>query len=441
MTRPSPQPPSLAGADWLSDARLQRVLAALSADGGEARIAGGTVRNALLDEPVSDMDVATTEVPTRVVELARRAGLEVHPTGLDHGTVTVVAKDGDGPKPFEVTTLRIDVETYGRHAQVAFTDDWTADARRRDFTMNALYCDGAGTVFDPVGGFPDILERRVRFVGEPQERIREDFLRILRFFRFQARYGQGDPDADGLAACVALQEGLETLSAERVRQEMLKLLVAPGAVPVLRVMVETGIAARILPTGHDLARVARMAGIDAEQGLEPDPVLRLAASPLHGRTMPRPCAGPCACPMPNTAACSTSPSRSRPPRRCATTSAASCSTRWARKLSRCGPLRLVHGPGRVHGRGLGRTAAIARALDRAALSGQRGGSCQPRRSGRPGNGAASQASGGLVDGRRVPRGQACGARAAGCARRSPALTCAGQGASRLHETSHEGAGA
>jgi poly(A) polymerase len=280
MTRPSPQPPSLAGADWLSDVRLQRVLAALSADGGEARVAGGTVRNALLDEPVSDMDVATTEVPTRVVELARRAGLDVHPTGLDHGTVTVVAKDGDGPKPFEVTTLRIDVETFGRHAQVAFTDDWTADARRRDFTMNALYCDGAGTVYDPVGGFPDIIERRVRFVGQAEERIREDFLRILRFFRFQARYGHGDPDADGLAACVALQEGLERLSAERVRQEMLKLLVASGAVPVLRVMVDTGIAARILPTGHDLARVARMAGIDAQQGLEPDPVLRLAALAL-----------------------------------------------------------------------------------------------------------------------------------------------------------------
>ena len=282
MNRSIPQPPSLAGADWLSDPRLQRVLAALSADGGEARIAGGTVRNALLDEPVSDMDVATTEVPTRVVELARRAGLDVHPTGLDHGTVTVVAKDGDGPKTFEVTTLRIDVETYGRHAQVAFTDDWAADAQRRDFTMNALYCDSAGTVFDPVGGFPDVLAHRVRFVGEPAERIREDFLRILRFFRFHARYGQGDPDADGLAACVALQEGLETLSAERIRQEMLKLLVAAGAVPVLRVMVESGIAARILPTGHDLARVARMAGIDAEQGLVPDPVLRLAAIALAG---------------------------------------------------------------------------------------------------------------------------------------------------------------
>ncbi|MFW6076374.1 MAG: CCA tRNA nucleotidyltransferase [Hyphomicrobiales bacterium] len=277
MSPSSRPPPSLGGADWLADPRLQRVLGALSAEGGEARVAGGAVRNALLGEPVSDIDVATTEVPTRVVDLARRAGLDVHPTGLDHGTVTVVAKDAQGPRAFEVTTLRIDVETYGRHAQVAFTDDWSADARRRDFTMNAMYCDGSGTVFDPVGGYVDLMERRVRFVGKPEERIREDFLRILRFFRFHARYGHGAPDSNGLSACVALQEGLETLSAERIRQEMLKLLVAPGAVTVLRVMVETGIAKRILPTGHDLERMSRMAEIDASHRLEPDPVLRLAA--------------------------------------------------------------------------------------------------------------------------------------------------------------------
>jgi poly(A) polymerase len=277
MTRSSVPPPNLAGADWLVDARLQRVLAALSAEGGEARVAGGAVRNALIGEPVSDVDVATTEVPSRVAELSRRADLDVHPTGLDHGTLTVVAKDAQGPKAFEVTTLRVDVETFGRHAQVAFTEDWSADARRRDFTMNAMYCDRAGTVFDPVGGYADLMERRVRFVGEPEARIREDFLRILRFFRFHARYGQGNPDPDGFAACVALQEGLEKLSAERIRQEMLKLLVAPGAVPALRVMVETGIAGRILPTGHDLARMSRMAEIDASHGLEPDPVLRLAA--------------------------------------------------------------------------------------------------------------------------------------------------------------------
>lgn len=281
MTRSSVQLPSLAGADWLADLRLQRLLAALTADGGEARIAGGAVRNALLQEPVSDIDVATTEVPTRVMDLARRAGLEVHPTGLDHGTVTVVAKEGTKARAFEVTTLRVDIETFGRHAQVAFTDDWAADAGRRDFTMNALYCDGAGNLFDPVGGYRDLIDRRVRFVGEPEARIAEDFLRILRFFRFHARYGQGAPDSEGLAACVALQEGLGRLSAERIRQETLKLLVAPGAVSVLRVMVETGIGPRILPTGHDLARFSRMADIDAKHGYEPDPVLRLAAVGLQ----------------------------------------------------------------------------------------------------------------------------------------------------------------
>jgi poly(A) polymerase len=269
--------PNLAGADWLVDPRLQRVLAALTSEGGEARVAGGAVRNTLLEEPVSDIDIATTEVPTRVAELVGRAGLKVHPTGLDHGTVTVVAKDGGRPRAFEVTTLRIDVQTYGRHAQVVFTDDWLADARRRDFTMNALYCDRTGTVFDPVGGLADVALRRVRFVGEPEARIAEDFLRILRFFRFHARYGQGAFDGEGLAACVALQEGLERLSAERIRQELLKLLVAPGAVASLAVMIETGIADRILPTGHDLARMSHMAEIDTSQGLEPDPVLRLAA--------------------------------------------------------------------------------------------------------------------------------------------------------------------
>lgn len=281
MTRPPTQLPSLAGAAWLADPLLQRVLAALAADGGEARIAGGAVRNALLEEPVGEIDIATTQVPERVMDLARQAGLEVHPTGLDHGTVTVVAKEATRTKPFEVTTLRIDVETHGRHARVTFTDDWAADARRRDFTMNALYCDGSGTVFDPVGGYPDLVKRRVRFVGEPEARIREDFLRILRFFRFHARYGQGAPDSAGLAACVALQENLGGLSSERIRQETLKLLVAPGAVPVLRVMVDSGIGARVLPTGQDVARLSRMAAIDASHGLEPDPVLRLAAIGLR----------------------------------------------------------------------------------------------------------------------------------------------------------------
>lgn len=280
MTRSPIELPSLAGAEWLADPRLQRLLAALTVDGGEARVAGGAVRNALLEEPVSDIDVATTEIPARVMDLARRAGLEVHPTGIDHGTVTVVAKEATEARAFEVTTLRIDVETFGRHAEVAFTDDWAADAGRRDFTMNALYCDSSGTMFDPVGGFADLIGRRVRFVGEPEARIAEDFLRILRFFRFHARYGKGAPDSDGLAACVAMQEGIGRLSAERIRQETLKLLVAPGAVGALQVMTETGIAARILPTGHDLGRFSRMADIDASRGYEPDQVLRLAAISL-----------------------------------------------------------------------------------------------------------------------------------------------------------------
>lgn len=281
MARRPKELPSLAGAEWLQDPLLQRVLKALSSEGGEARIAGGAVRNALLGEPVTDIDVATTETPERVMELARRAGLDVHPTGIAHGTVTVAAKGEGVVKAFEATTLRIDVETYGRHAQVAFTADWEADARRRDFTMNALYCDAAGKLFDFVDGYDDLRRRRVRFVGDPQARIREDYLRILRFFRLHARYGAGAPDRTGLAACVALQEGLEKLSAERIRREILKLLIARGALAVLRVMAKTGILARVLPVQYNLQRFARMVRIESERGLKPDSILRLAALALR----------------------------------------------------------------------------------------------------------------------------------------------------------------
>lgn len=268
--------PSLRDAEWLRDASLQRVLAVL-ANGGAARVAGGAVRNALIGLPVADIDIATTHRPERVTELAKAAGFSVHPTGLPHGTVTVVA-GGDGARePFEVTTLRVDEETDGRHARVAFTDDWEADARRRDFTINALYCDAGGEILDPVGGYPDILARRVRFVGDPEARIREDYLRILRFFRFHARYGEGAPDAEGLAACTALKDGIARLSAERVRDELLKLLVAPGAPPTLAVMQEAGILPLVLPVAADLARFGRMAGTDARHALTPDAVLRLAA--------------------------------------------------------------------------------------------------------------------------------------------------------------------
>jgi poly(A) polymerase len=257
------RPPSLAGAPWLKQPGLQHVLAAIAAAGGEARVAGGAVRNALMGEEVTEIDLATTLSPEQVTAACAAQGLAVHPTGISHGTVTVVA----GDQPYEVTTLRHDVETDGRRATVRFTDDWEADALRRDFTMNALYCDGGGAVYDYVRGYPDILARRVAFVGIPGQRIAEDFLRILRFFRFHARYGGGAPDAAGLAACVAARAGLDGLSAERIRQEMFKLMAASGAVPALRLMAETGILERLLPYTDDWPALAR---------LPPDPLLRLA---------------------------------------------------------------------------------------------------------------------------------------------------------------------
>ena len=255
--------PSLSSEPWLRQPPLQRVMAAIAAAGGEARVAGGAVRNALMGEEVTEVDLATTLSPEQVTAACTAQGLAVHPTGIDHGTVTVVA----GRHPFEVTTLRHDVETDGRRATVRFTDDWEADAMRRDFTMNALYCDAEGAVYDHVQGYADILARRVVFVGSPDQRIAEDFLRILRFFRFHARYGHGAPDAQGLAACVRARVGLDGLSAERIRQEMFKLMAAKGAVPTLQLMAETGILERLLPYTDDWRVLGR---------LPPDPLLRLA---------------------------------------------------------------------------------------------------------------------------------------------------------------------
>ena len=186
--------PSLKDAEWLKRPQVARVFSALSKDGVTTRAVGGAVRNTLLGIPVTEIDLATTALPDRVMALARAAGLKAVPTGIEHGTVTVIV---DG-MPFEVTTLRRDVETYGRHATVAFTENWEEDARRRDFTLNALYADRDGTVFDPLGGYGDLVEGRVRFIGEAEERIKEDYLRILRFFRFNAYYGKGSFDPDGL---------------------------------------------------------------------------------------------------------------------------------------------------------------------------------------------------------------------------------------------------
>jgi poly(A) polymerase len=232
------------------------VMAALTRDGAEARFVGGCVRDALLGRQVKDIDIATPLPPEAVMERLKAARLGVVPTGLAHGTVTAIAHH----RPYEITTLRRDVETFGRHARVAFTDDWEADAKRRDLTLNALFCSAAGELWDHVGGLADLEAGRVRFVGPARQRIEEDYLRLLRFFRFHAHYGRGEPDAEGLEAAAALAPQLERISMERKRDELLKLLAAPDPPPVLRVMAARGVLAQLLPeTGaRDLDRLARL---------------------------------------------------------------------------------------------------------------------------------------------------------------------------------------
>ncbi len=265
--------PSLANADWLVRPQTQAVFAALSQDGHEARAVGGAVRNTLLGLPVKEVDLATTAAPEVVMELAARAGLKAVPTGLAHGTVTIIAEH----LPYETTTLRRDVETYGRKAKVAFTDDWALDARRRDFTINALYAGADGTLFDPLGGLADIEQRRVRFIGDARERIREDYLRILRFFRFNADYAAPPYDAGGLAACVSEREGLSHLSPERVHAELLRLLAAGGAAQALWTMFDYGLLVDVLGGVPYLPRFERLIALEAALGREPDAMLRLAA--------------------------------------------------------------------------------------------------------------------------------------------------------------------
>jgi poly(A) polymerase len=266
-------PPRLVGAEWLDRPETQAVFAALAARGFTARAVGGAVRNALAGRPVADVDLATDARPDEVMAAAEAAGLKVFPTGLAHGTVTVVADE----RPYEITTLRKDVETHGRHATVAFTDDWAEDARRRDFTLNALYCGADGTLFDPLGGYPDLLARRVRFIGDARERIREDYLRILRFFRLTADFAEGPADAEGLAACVRERAGLPILSAERVRAELLRLLAARRGAEVAALMQDYGFLTPVLGAAPRPTLLARLAAIEAAVGLAPDPVLRLAA--------------------------------------------------------------------------------------------------------------------------------------------------------------------
>lgn len=255
----------------LRDPALQAVLDMLEGAGHRALLVGGAVRNALLGQPVEDIDIATDARPERVADLARDAGLKPVPTGIEHGTITVVS----GGHGFEVTTFRRDVETDGRRAVVAFSDDIGEDARRRDFTMNALYATRDGAVLDPVGGLPDLAARRLRFVGRPEQRIREDYLRILRFFRFLAWYGR-DADADALDACAALAPGLARIAHERIGAEFRKLLAAPDPAPSVALMQDAGILARVLP-GADARTLPALIAAERDAGAAPDWPRRLAA--------------------------------------------------------------------------------------------------------------------------------------------------------------------
>lgn len=254
---------------WLRARPLSDLLAVLDADGEEARIAGGAVRDAVLGVPIGDVDVATTALPAETIRRAEAAGWKVAPTGLAHGTVTVVVEG----RPFEVTSLRRDVETDGRRAVVAFSRDWAEDAARRDLTINGLYLSRDGVVHDHVGGLADIARRRVRFIGDARARIREDFLRTLRFFRFHARFAEGPPDEEGFSAAIAERAGLATLSAERVRAELLKLLVAARAPETVAEMAGAGLFEPLVGGVPRPSRLGRLATIDAEA---PDAVLRLA---------------------------------------------------------------------------------------------------------------------------------------------------------------------
>jgi poly(A) polymerase len=264
---------ALGHATWLRDGAMARLLGLLSSDGEEARVVGGAVRNELMYLPVDEIDVATTALPEEVVRRVEAAGHKAVPTGIAHGTVTVVI----GGKPFEVTTLREDVETFGRKAKVAFGRDWKADAERRDFTINGLSASADGKIYDYVGGLADIAARRVRFIGEPDKRIAEDYLRILRFFRFHAYFCEGAPDPAGLLACIRARAGLETLSRERVRMELLKLLLAPRATPTLAVMAECGLLVMAIGGVPYLASFENMAKVETAIGAEPDAVRRLGA--------------------------------------------------------------------------------------------------------------------------------------------------------------------
>jgi poly(A) polymerase len=254
---------------WMTAPETVQVMAALL----EARFVGGAVRNALLGVPVVDIDIAVPMPPQETMARLAKNGIKYVETGIDHGTITAIA----GVHAFEITSLRRDVETDGRHAVIAFTDDWAEDATRRDFTINALYASADGEIFDYATGVEDLIAGRVRFMGDARTRIAEDYLRVLRLFRFHAWYGKGDIDPDGLRAAADARGKLKTLSAERVAKELLRLLEAGKPAPVLRVMAATGILSELLPGALQLPRLERLTEIDADNLFARDGVIRLAA--------------------------------------------------------------------------------------------------------------------------------------------------------------------
>lgn len=260
--------------DWLTSDSTQAVFAALQADGNSALAVGGCVRNALMGVPVTDVDIATDATPETVQALADQAGLKSVPTGIEHGTITVIS----GGTGYEVTTFRADMETDGRHAIVRFSTDMAEDAARRDFTMNALYADATGRVIDPLGGLPDLEARRVRFIGDANDRIAEDYLRILRFFRFAAWYGDPDHgfDPEALAAIADSMDGLAGLSRERIGAEMIKLLSAPDPTPAIATMAQTGVLQAILP-GNVPQGLGPLVHLEQSVGVQPDAIRRLAS--------------------------------------------------------------------------------------------------------------------------------------------------------------------
>jgi poly(A) polymerase len=258
---------------WMTAPQTLALIEALADDGIAARFVGGCVRDALLRRPIADVDLATPARPEAVIAALEKARIKAVPTGIEHGTVTAVFDAKEPPRHFEITTLRRDVETYGRRARVAFDADWVEDAARRDFTINAIYLDPDGTLHDPVGGIADLEAHRVRFVGAPAQRIAEDVLRVLRYYRFEARFGTGTGDPEARAACHAAVPLLPNLSAERVAQELLRLLAVPDPLPALRMMAADGVLAAIVPEATRLDRLQRLVPLEPK----PDPLRRLAA--------------------------------------------------------------------------------------------------------------------------------------------------------------------